>query len=1367
MSDDYGIGHGADSAGAESLQLRVETGTHSGTITHLAVDPLWPVVVSAGRDKRVRLWHGPEPLDLTGRLGSGDVGRVEAVTLALGGLVLVAARVGTGRSVLRCYEAGGGELLQAVPFDGVIVAMAVAQSDAADLVVAIDDGTQGRLELHRLLRLVFGRDEIEDELPDFGAAGAPVATVPLAERPAAMALAPVDDGDAKMVVVTSVLRAPPQRFRVEPPRLEPWPFEHEDDLPAVGRAAAVAIGNDLIVLAGEDSGLTVLSGDGLPIEISADLIGAAGRGRPAGVALSPDGTLLAVGSRAGDRSLVTVHDVLDRFEIVGSRPYDDDASVVGFLADDRVVSAGGSRHTIRSWNPWSKEDRDGDRAVIGAGQTIDAVGLHGSLVGLGRPDGPGVQTAAAAMTEDPGSVEHLPPHLRPLEQRFDLDRLILHPPAAEADVEVPLERFARAAHDGVQDRSLVLDGGQLYLDPEGEPLTGHGRFQTHRPTAFALVPRSDGPPATVVGDRSGTVRVLLPDGDGGLAGRTLIGHGSAVLDVAVDGAWIATSGRDQVVRLWSRRAAVDLHPDPTAPDAVLDPALNLFVAASDEWILWSRSGYYASSPYGDQLIEFHLDTGDERTSRSLAGDRFVKHLYRPDVIRAILETGSEEAALTSLGMEPVDLVAAAPPIVELLEESEELADGTFELVFEVVESRSPTTSIWVLQNGVPAFEVTPQPAAPGTTVRYRTSVLLEPGENQLTIVAENEVARATPARTSTGGPSTVEARSPLLDGVSDVSVEEELIAEAIVSEEVIAEEDLADQEVGIDEDTGAEDEDGALTADGVAAAPEPPGSAVAVDASASTAELVVRFRAAEEEVDLAIAAARNGEEVWRADVAAGVSFEAALTIPLTGGQNDVVVTAEDPHSGEVHADLLAGWIDLNPARPVVIDGPEVGGMQDAPGPGPRPVPERGPTTEPAPVPDDWIRHTVTAGETASDIVRTHLGDGAKVAVLFAANPSIDPMLPLPVGFEVRLPPPVDADPGDGSEDEIDLSGEDGAERDPASGPVPGNEAMSVPGSGTKGTGTVIQPPAEEAGKPNLYLLSMGVTELLPAPDQLADLRWTGDDAISISERFAACQGVNFGLVERIGRNGSPYIVGREATKANIEQGVDDLAATVRARAAAKRSAGDPTTDITVLFFSGHGVARPEAPPPGTTASAGATPQGPEGLYLIPHDHDPARWRETSVSLVEISETLSSLPKTELVILIDACRSGFAGTSLVRKIQAEQFGKRLESITPRTIYVLSSTARELDSYEYRLKSPYDPAAPNRTFVGHGLFTHAILKRLDEADARGEALSVLELGAAIHRQFDTWRSWQAFARRNMRQDPWYRFYRDVRHFDFYKR
>jgi uncharacterized caspase-like protein len=151
------------------------------------------------------------------------------------------------------------------------------------------------------------------------------------------------------------------------------------------------------------------------------------------------------------------------------------------------------------------------------------------------------------------------------------------------------------------------------------------------------------------------------------------------------------------------------------------------------------------------------------------------------------------------------------------------------------------------------------------------------------------------------------------------------------------------------------------------------------------------------------------------------------------------------------------------------------------------------------------------------------------------------------------------------------------------------------------------------------------------------------------------------------------LVDEAATKDAIRAALRGLSQRIQARS---RAAG-AERDVLVLFLAGHGIQM----------------VGDRNLYFLNHDTDFNR-EETQLTLQEVGEILATVP-AEVVVLIDTCHSGMAGSGIDRGVGPDEVARRLQEDSERSMYVLSAArtdekAREGDA--------------------HGVFTLALLATL---------------------------------------------------------
>jgi len=111
------------------------------------------------------------------------------------------------------------------------------------------------------------------------------------------------------------------------------------------------------------------------------------------------------------------------------------------------------------------------------------------------------------------------------------------------------------------------------------------------------------------------------------------GHSSDITDIAIskDGKMLLSGSRDQTFKLWNLGTG--------------DLLLSFFVATDGEWIVWTKTGHYTSSPNGDKYVGWVINQGESRNSDYVLADQIKGKLYRPDLINKVISEQSLSGAL--------------------------------------------------------------------------------------------------------------------------------------------------------------------------------------------------------------------------------------------------------------------------------------------------------------------------------------------------------------------------------------------------------------------------------------------------------------------------------------------------------------------------------------------------------------------------------------------------------------------------------------------------------------------------------------------------------------------------------------------------
>ena len=211
----------------------------------------------------------------------------------------------------------------------------------------------------------------------------------------------------------------------------------------------------------------------------------------------------------------------------------------------------------------------------------------------------------------------------------------------------------------------------------------------------------------------GTFRAsYLYDVKSKLVQRKMSDRGEQIWGVAPspNNRYVLTAANDQIVRVWNLDEGTMV--------------VALFVAG-DEWIAWTPHGYYAASPAGESLMGWHVNRGAESLSDFYPAAQFHKSLYRPDVIRRLLETGDLEKAVeladrerneTTKIVKVADVLPAVVKITESSTRTEQSSSKTKIRATAEPTNKQVVSSMQLMVNGRPYGASRPiAPPPDGTT----------------------------------------------------------------------------------------------------------------------------------------------------------------------------------------------------------------------------------------------------------------------------------------------------------------------------------------------------------------------------------------------------------------------------------------------------------------------------------------------------------------------------------------------------------------------------------------------------------------------------------------------------------------------------
>jgi uncharacterized caspase-like protein len=185
--------------------------------------------------------------------------------------------------------------------------------------------------------------------------------------------------------------------------------------------------------------------------------------------------------------------------------------------------------------------------------------------------------------------------------------------------------------------------------------------------------------------------------------------------------------------------------DPFMPS---DAACAKVTAAA--WVMWTPQGYYTSSPNAEGIVGWQINKGSDQAAEFVSAAQLRDHFFRPDIVERALNLASARAAVAQAnGTEFLieDLLKRKPPAFEIISPADkshtrgslvavrlklEPNAESIETIEALVNGRQATTP--GMRNAAARLAATP-------TLERSIEVPLEPGENNIRIVARNKVGQ--------------------------------------------------------------------------------------------------------------------------------------------------------------------------------------------------------------------------------------------------------------------------------------------------------------------------------------------------------------------------------------------------------------------------------------------------------------------------------------------------------------------------------------------------------------------------------------------------------------------------------------------------
>ena len=427
--------------------------------------------------------------------------------------------------------------------------------------------------------------------------------------------------------------------------------------------------------------------------------------KPEGLAYSPNGEFLISGIASRPNN-VNIYSVKENYKRRSSfQKHKNSTVAVNFLDDQTAISGGGNNKEIYIWERDNAKEK---MKIEGLGKSVWSVGVRGKSIAWGN-----------TFTKAKGKSK--------LQKTFNLQTYTLQ------DTPKAISEYSRISTIQADYTLGHKAGGDMRRNDAVLELKRNSKVVVSilRDSKSGIRHRCYGfyKEYIISAGASGSIQIYNRLGE---EVADLIGHTGPVLSLAVEGDRLVSGSSDQTIKVWDLSTISSKN----TKKQVIYPMLNIFVSNDDEWVIWSKSGYFASSVNGDQYVGYHINQGPDKEAYFVSSAKYYDKLYRPDIIQAILETGSEEKAIASISknsnIEETDIISEMPPILTLLSESNPSTKSNSTTIDFAIKSNTEIEKLIVTRNGEKIQTHIPNGE------KASIDIELDDGENIISIRAKNK-----------------------------------------------------------------------------------------------------------------------------------------------------------------------------------------------------------------------------------------------------------------------------------------------------------------------------------------------------------------------------------------------------------------------------------------------------------------------------------------------------------------------------------------------------------------------------------------------------------------------------------------------------
>jgi WD40 repeat protein len=468
---------------------------------------------------------------------------------------------------------------------------------------------------------------------------------------------------------------------------------------------------------------------------------------PMGLSYSPNGRYLIAGAGAYPLN-VNIYDSQNNYaKIATFDKHTNLTKAVAFLDNKTAISGGGENYEIYIWDIKSKKVKT---KIVGAGQSVWSVGCEGESIAWGN----------VAMTQ-------INQHAK-LQKSFNLKSLLLNSISSDGGfkrINSDGLSHSKGGDDGYSDAVLNITSSGVSITKDDTTGLSHRCYGWYKDYI-------------VSGGSNGDLKIYNTSG---AQIASLVGHTGEISSIALDGDRLVSGSSDQTIKVWDlsklRIENGELEYDEDVISIVIkatkwtrkeviekadfirektqlsiykmnsvaiSPLLTLFVGSDNEWVMWTKEGFFNASKNGAKYIGYHINKGSDKEAEFVSVDKLYKAFYRPDLVEKALDGESLESYAKDININDI-LKSGLAPKVAIKTNLKETKEKNIELELEVcTKDGDKFDNPTLLLNGMAVSILDKNRAIKPTNqnpylncVTFRPLITLSSGENIIGFKATN------------------------------------------------------------------------------------------------------------------------------------------------------------------------------------------------------------------------------------------------------------------------------------------------------------------------------------------------------------------------------------------------------------------------------------------------------------------------------------------------------------------------------------------------------------------------------------------------------------------------------------------------------